>query len=75
VLSELSIRLRAKLEVRDFENECYENDDKIFKTMIGHTLFPFDGLSQQRHDELIEEFPHNHTRKRPFMKEFFYVDC
>lgn len=78
ILSELSIRLKSRLGISDNtdkENECYEDDDNTIATMIGHTLFLFDGLPPQKHDELIEEFPHNHTRKKNFMKDFFYVDC
>lgn len=78
ILSELSIRLKSRLGISDDtdkQNECYEDNDYAIATMIGHTLFPFDDLPQQKHDELIEEFPHNHTRKKHFMKDFFYVEA
>ncbi len=75
VLSELSIRLKSRLGILETEGECFEDEEHSITTMIGHTLFSFDGLPQQRHDELIEEFPHNHTRKKQFMKNFFFVDC
>ena len=75
VLTELSIRLKAKLEVNNSESECFEDEEYSINASIGHTLFPFDDIPDERHSELIEEFPHRHTRKKSFMKNFFYVDC
>lgn len=75
VLYQHSIILKTKLNVEDSRIECYDDDEYDIENMICHTLFPFDGLPQQKHDELIEEFPHSHTQKKHFMEEFFKVKC
>lgn len=78
VLTELSIRLKSKLGLKESETfGCDDENEDEFKnqTTVKHFLFYFDNLPKERHIELATEFPHSHTRKKKFMKTFFYVNC
>ncbi len=74
VLTELSIRLKTTLGLKDTEDSSEEEEGYIKNAQIKHTLFHFDNLPKERHAEREVEFPHKHTRKKNFMKKFFYVD-
>jgi len=70
VLSELSTRVNALLDLNDQIIEQFpiaSSTDKL------HIAFPFDMLPEKRYLQIETEFPHPHTRREDFMREFFFA--